>query len=63
MNPFGGLSELDTVYIEGVPLATIAGGIFSDCVKMRVLELSVIDIATLPADAFQGLSNLRKLTM
>ena len=53
-NPFAGLSVLDTVYIEGIPLANIDGGIFADCTKMRVLELSVVDIATVPADGFAG---------
>eukprot|EP00729_Bicosta_minor_P008611 gene8611-32998_t len=62
-NLFAGLSNLEIVYIEGSPITEVGGGIFSDCAKMRVLELSHIDIVTLPKSTFLGLENLEQLTM
>lgn len=58
-----GRSNLEIVYIEGSPITEVGGGIFSDCAKMRVLELSHIDIVTLPKSTFLGLENLEQLTM
>jgi hypothetical protein len=63
------LGSLEWLYIQNVPITTIAGGTFgskdawnSNLGSLKTLEISLTDVVSFTREAFEGLPNVKTLT-